>query len=100
MPSEFASSTATGDSLTACLAALSFVGLQRGWSWARGLAWACTAVGALDILVAFPHAARTGAISHLAAQWYVPVFGGPFLVLCHVACFILLVGARKHTPSS
>ena len=100
MPSEFALSTATGDSLTACLAALSFVGLQRGWSRARGLAWACTAVGALDLLVAFPHAASTGAISHMAAQWYVPVFAGPPLVICHVACFILLIGDRKDRPSS
>lgn len=42
-----------------------------------------------------PHAAATGAISHLAAQWYVPVFAGPPLVICHVACFILLVRGRR-----
>ena len=44
----------------------------------------------------FPHAAATGAISHLAAQWYVPVFAGPPLVVCHVACFLLLArGDRR-----
>jgi hypothetical protein len=94
MPSEFAYSTAAGDSLTAVLAALAFVGLRRGWRPARGIAWACTVVGTLDLLVAFPHAAATGAISHMAAQWYVPVFAGPPLVICHIACFILLVRGR------
>jgi hypothetical protein len=91
MPTEFAASTAAGDSLTALLAALAFTGLRRGWRSARGLAWACSIVGSVDILVAFPHAATTGAISHMAAQWYVPVFAGPPLVICHVACFFLLI---------
>jgi hypothetical protein len=96
MPSEFATSTAAGDSLTAALAASAFIALRQEWSFARGLAWACTIVGSLDLLVAFPHAAASGAISHLAAQWYVPVFAGPPLVICHVACFILLIrGARS-----
>jgi hypothetical protein len=96
MPTEFAVSTATGDSLTALLAASAFTGLRRGWPLARALAWACTIVGTLDLLIAFPHAASTGAISHMAAQWYVPVFAGPPLVICHVACFILLIrGARS-----
>jgi hypothetical protein len=94
MPSEFAVSTAIGDSVTAVLAALAFVALRQGWGRARALAWACSGVGSLDLLVAFPHAAATGAISHMAAQWYVPVFAGPPLVLCHVACFILLVRGR------
>jgi hypothetical protein len=102
MPAEFAVSTAAGDSLTALLAALAFMGLRQGWRSARGLAWACTIVGSVDLLVAFPHAAATGAISHLAAQWYVPVFAGPPLVLCHAACFILLVrgdrSAQRERP--
>ena len=45
----------------------------------------------VDALVAFPHAASVGAISHMATQWYVPVLAGPLLVVCHVACFVLLV---------
>jgi hypothetical protein len=94
MPAGFAASTAAADSLTALLAASAFVGLRRGWPAARGLAWACTLVGGIDLLVAFPHAASTGAISHLAAQWYVPVFAGPPLVVCHVACLVLLVRGR------
>jgi hypothetical protein len=97
MPAEFAIATAAGDSLTAVLAASAFVGLRRGWSAARGLAWACTLVGSLDLVIAFPHAAATGAISHMAAQWYVPVFAGPPLVICHVACLILLVRGRSST---
>jgi hypothetical protein len=94
MPAEFAVPTAAADSLTALLAAAAFVALRRGWSAARGLAWACTLIGSVDLLVAFPHAASTGAISHLAAQWYVPVFAGPPLVISHMACFILLLRGR------
>lgn len=94
MPSEFAIPTAAADSLTAVLAASAFVALRRGWAAGRGLAWACTVVGSLDLLFAFPHAASTGAISHLATQWYVPVFAGPPLVICHVVCFVLLGRGR------
>ena len=95
MPIEFAASTALADSLTSALAAAAFTGLRRGWRSARALAWACTVVGSIDILVAFPHAAATGAIAHMAAQWYVPVFAGPILVICHAACFVLLWRGRS-----
>jgi hypothetical protein len=100
MPRDFAVATAVGDSLTAGLAFLAFVGLQRGWSSARALTWACTLVGTLDLSIALPHAVRSGAVAHLAAQWYVPVFAGPPLVLSHIACFAaLLRRARDSGPA-
>ncbi len=95
MPRDFALATAIGDSLTASLALLAFVALQRGSSRARALAWACTVVGTLDLLAAFPHAVHSGAVPHLAAQWYVPVFGGPVMIVSHVACFAELLGAGR-----
>ncbi|MBM4383519.1 MAG: hypothetical protein FJ091_09140 [Deltaproteobacteria bacterium] len=95
MPLEFAVPTALADSLTALLAAAAFVALRRDWRGARGLAWACTVIGTADLLVAFPHAASIGAIEHMAAQWYVPVFAGAPLVVCHVACWILLLRGRS-----
>jgi hypothetical protein len=98
MPAGFAWSTVAGDTLTAVLAALAFIGLRRGWGAARGLAWACTIVGSADLLFAFPHAASTEAVSHLAAQWYVPVFAGPLMVVSHVACFVILVRSRRALP--
>jgi hypothetical protein len=99
MPAEFAISTAAADSATAALAASAFVALRRRWRFARGLAWACTGVGSIDLLIAFPHAASTGAIAHLGAQWYVPVFAGPPLVISHVLAFVLLVrGRHPGTP--
>jgi len=98
MPAGFAVPTAAADSLTAALAAAAFVSLRRGWSAGRGLAWACTVVGSLDLLIAFPHAASVGAISHLATQWYVPVFAGPPLVVCHVASLVLLVRGGAQPP--
>lgn len=92
---EFAVATALGDSLTATLALLAFVGLRRGWRSGRTLVWACSVVGIADLLVAFPHAAATGAMSHLAAQWYVPVFAGPIMVVSHAACLVTLLGSRS-----
>ena len=94
MPRDFAVATAVGDSLTAGLALLAFVGLHRGWGAARGLTWACMLVGSLDLLVAFPHAVRTGAMAHLAAQWYVPVFAGPVMIVSHGAGFLALLRGR------
>lgn len=91
MPRDFAIATALGDSLTASLALLGFLGLQRSWRSARGLTWACMLVGSFDLLIAFPHAVRTGAVAHLAAQWYVPVLAGPAMVASHVAGFVALL---------
>jgi hypothetical protein len=98
MPRGFALATAAGDSLTASLALLAFLGLRRGWRAARGLAWACTLVGVGDLLLAFPHAVHSGAIAHLGAQWYVPVFAGPLMVVAHVACLVTLLRTRDATP--
>lgn len=92
---EFAVATALGDSVTATLALLAFIGLCRGWPRGRSLAWACTVVGIADLLVAFPHAATTGAVAHLAAQWYVPVFAGPIMVVAHAACLVTLRRSRS-----
>ena len=94
MPLQFAFPTAIADSLTAVLAVLAFVGLQRGWRSARTLAWSCTLVGMSDLLIAFPHAAHTGAVAHLATQWYVPVLAGPVMVVCHIACLTTLLRSR------
>jgi hypothetical protein len=91
MPRGFAFATAAGDSLTAVLALLAFAGLRLGWPRARALVWACTVVGALDLLVAFPHAIHSQVMPHLAAQWYVPVFAGPIMIVSHVACLAELL---------
>jgi|GEM_PF-2401357 len=95
MPREFAVATAAGDSLTAALALTAFVGLLRGRSFGRPAAWACTLVGVTDLLIAFPHAVRTGALDHLAAQWYVPVVAGPIMVVAHGAALATLLQSRR-----
>jgi hypothetical protein len=95
MPRGFALATAAGDSLTASLALLAFVGLQRGWPRARALVWACTVVGTLDLLAAFPHAIHSQVMPHMAAQWYVPVFAGPIMIVSHVACLAELLRTRN-----
>lgn len=40
----------------------------------------------LDVLIAFPHAASTGAISHMAGQWHVLVSAGPLEVVSRGVC--------------
>ena len=46
------------------------------------------------------HAAATGAIDHLAAQWYVPVFAGPIMVVAHIACIVTLLQTKRDWPGS
>ena len=99
MPLAFAVPTAIADTTTAVLAAVAFVALQRRAMSARLLVWLCTVVGVGDLLIAFPHAAQTGAIDHLAAQWYVPVFAGPVMVVAHVACIATLLQTRPDRPA-
>lgn len=95
MPMEFAAATAIGDSLTALLSVGAFVALRKNSGAARGLVWAATLVGMTDLLIAFPHAARSGAIGHMAAQWFVPVVAGPIMVVAHVCCLITLIRERR-----
>jgi hypothetical protein len=98
MPLSFALPTAIADTVTSLLAVLAFIALQRSWQAARLLVWLCTIVGVSDLLVAFPHAASTGAIAHLHTQWYVPVFAGPVMVVAHAACIATLLGSRRPGP--
>ena len=91
---EFAIPTAAVDFFTAILALLAFVGLLRGWRLARLLTWACTLIGLGDLLTAFSIAPFIGVTDHLAAQWYVPAFVGPLMIVAHVACLATLLQCR------
>ena len=99
MPLSFAVPTAIADITTSVLAAVAFVALHRRARAARLLVWLCTVVGVGDLLIAFPHAARTGAIDHLAVQWYVPVFAGPIMVVAHIACIATLIYTKRDWPA-
>ena len=100
MPLAFSGLTAAADATTSILAAAAFVALRTEARAARGLVWACTVVGVSDLLVAFPHAVHTGAIDHLATQWYVPVFAGPVMAVAHLGCLRTLWGARSPEGAS
>ncbi len=99
LPPSFALPTAVGDSLTAGLALLAVVALRQRWRGARIAAWACTLVGALDLLIALPHAATIGAARFLTAQWYVPALGVPLMIVSHVLAFRNLLG-RDHAAGT
>lgn len=84
MPRSFPVPTAIGDSLTACLALASVIGLRRGWEPARRIAWACNIVGIADLVIAVTHATMIGTAQFLAAQWYVPALGVPLMIVSHI----------------
>ena len=97
MPSSFSVPTAVGDSLTALLALIAFVALQRERRSGYLFAWACTAVGVADGLHALSLAARLGVAEHLAGQWYVPALGVPLMGVAHVACVLALLRRGRGT---
>lgn len=84
LPLEFALPTAIGDSLTSVLALISIIALHKRWSSARSLVLVCTAVGALDLAIALPHAAAIKAALYLTVQWYVPAVIVPLMIVSHV----------------
>jgi hypothetical protein len=101
LPHSFALPTAIGDSLTAVLAMIAVVCLARRSPAARRVAWACTIVGAADLVVALPHAASIGAARYLTAQWYVPALVVPLMIVSHVVAIrLLLLSPQRSSGSS
>jgi hypothetical protein len=94
MPDDFAIATAIGDATTSVLSFAAFVALRKQAPVGRSLAWVASVVGIADLLVAFPHAMHAGAIEHLHAQYYVPVFAGPIMITAHVMTVTTLVKTR------
>ena len=94
---EFAVPTAVVDFFTAILAVPAFIGLLRGWQFARPLAWLCTIIGLNDLLIAFSIAPFIGVANHLAAQWFVPALVGPLMIVAHVACLAALIQSRAQS---
>jgi hypothetical protein len=95
MPGGFAIATALGDSITAVLALAAFVTLRMGHRAGRTLAWLVTLVGLCDLVFAFVHANQTGAMAHLHAQYFVPVFAGPIMLLAHIQCLRTLLRTHR-----
>lgn len=91
----FARNTAIGDSITAVLAVLATIGLRRRWASARGLAWGAHLIGAIDLAIALPTAARVGAALHMHAQWYVAAFGVPLMIVAHAMGLRMLLASRR-----
>jgi hypothetical protein len=94
MPRAFAVSTAVGDAITAGLALVALVALERRSPYARRVVWICTVVGLCDVIVALVTAARIEAARYLAAQWFVPAVGVPLMIVSHVMVLRILLGRR------
>lgn len=96
LPDSFALPTAIGDSCTALLAFISVIALRRRLAFARVIAFICAIVGTLDLVIALPHSAAIKASNYLTAQWYVPAFILPLMIVCHVMAWGILL--KKHHP--
>jgi hypothetical protein len=94
LPASFAIPTAVGDAITAILAFVSIVALQKKWPSARSFVLVCNAVGSLDLAIALPHAALVGAPHYLTAQWYVPAAIVPLMIVSHVMIWRALFRRR------
>lgn len=94
LPMEFALPTAIGDTTTALLAWAALLAVHTESPHARRLAWACTIVGAGDLAIALPHAARIEAARYLAAQWFVPTVAVPLMIVSHVMTARVLLASR------
>ncbi len=94
MPLSFAIPTAIGDTVTAVLAFSAVVALKKRLASAIPLLWITNVFGSLDIVVALIGAIRIGAAEHLNAQWFVPAFVLPLMIVSHVTVFFLLVLRR------
>lgn len=95
LPTELALPTAIGDVTTALLAWVTLLALHAESPHARRLAWACTAVGAGDLAIALPHAARIEAARYLAAQWFVPTVAVPLMIVSHAMTARTLLATRR-----
>ena len=54
-------------------------------------AWGFNVFGTADLAFALVQAARFGAASHLAGQWYVPALGVPLMPVTHGMIFHTLL---------
>ena len=58
---------------------------------------ASSGIGVVDLLIAFSIAPFIGVADHLAAQWYVPAFVGPFMIVTHMAYLAALLRSRTQS---
>ncbi len=97
MPSEFASTAAFGDLLSALLAILSLVAIQGRWKLAIPSVWIFSIVGMSDLLNALR---QTDAVPNFGATWYIPTFLVPLLLVTHVMIFARLLGQARANKQS
>jgi len=93
---EFARDLAYGDLATATLALISLAALRT--QWAGVLVWIFNIFGTADLLNAFYQGSRISLADtpgSLGAEYFIPIFGVPLLLVTHVLVFKLLM--RKET---
>ena len=95
LPYSFALPTAIGDSITAILAFISIIALQKKWTSALSFVWVCNLVGSIDLAIALPHSAVINAANYLTAQWYVPAAILPLMIVSHFMLWRTLLHYRR-----
>ncbi len=88
LPSNFAVPAAYGDLAAGILAFVALCFLYYKWPFALVIVWIFNIVGFIDLLNALRHAE---VISMFGANWYIPTFLVPFLLVTHFMIFIRLI---------
>ena len=92
LPTDFASTAAYGDLISALLAILSLVAIRGRWKLAIPSVWLFSIVGMFDLLNALR---QTDAVPNFGATWYIPTFLVPLLLVTHVMIFIRLFNQAR-----
>ena len=95
LPSAFAIPAATGDFISATLALVTLVLIQRRSRWAMPMAWVFTVVGTLDFALAITLTRVTGSAQFLGAAYWIPSFWVPMLLVAHWIIFVVLLRCKR-----
>lgn len=95
MPIVFALPAAAGDFISAALALLTLVLIQRRSKFAVPLAWIFTVVGTLDFAMAITLTRITGSAQFLGAAYWIPSFWVPMLLVAHWIIFVVLLRCKR-----
>ena len=95
MPLEFALPSASGDALSAVLAAIALYFVRHESAFAKPAVWLFNIVGTLDFVMAIALSRGHQAASFFGPTYWIPAFFVPVLLVLHGVVFVYLL---KHWP--
>jgi hypothetical protein len=95
MPPQFALPAAAGDFLSATLALVSAILIQRKSTYALTATWIFTVIGTLDFVMAIALSRIYSAGNYLGAAYWIPAFWVPMLAVGHGVIFQVLRSLKR-----